>query len=51
MLHNIDTTRPAARDLFLPVAQRFVALGAETDGQHLPAWLAGVPLPAASRCS
>ena len=44
VLHHIDTTRPAARDLFLPVAQRFVALGAETEAQNLPAWLAGVPL-------
>lgn len=44
VLHHIDTTRPAARDLFLPVAQRFVALGAETNSEILPAWLAGVPL-------
>jgi hypothetical protein len=44
VLHHIDTTRPAARDLFLPVAQRFVALGAETKSEILPAWLAGVPL-------
>ena len=42
VLHHIDTTRPAARDLFLPVAQRFVALGSETGPQNLPAWLAGV---------
>jgi hypothetical protein len=44
VLHHIDTTRPAARDLFLPVAQRFVALGAETGAVHLPALLVGVPL-------
>ena len=44
VLHHIDTTRPAARDLFLPVAQRFVALGAETKSETLPAWLAGVSL-------
>jgi len=44
VLHHIDTTRPAARDLFLPVAQRFVALGAESEAQNLPAWLAGVRL-------
>lgn len=44
VLHHIDTTRPAARDLFLPVAQRFVALGAETRPEHLPGWLAGVPI-------
>ncbi len=44
VLHHIDTTRPAARDLFLPVAQRFVALGAETRSETLPAWLAGVSL-------
>ena len=44
VLHHIDTTRPAARDLFLPVAQRFVALGAETRSEMLPAWLAGVRL-------
>jgi hypothetical protein len=42
VLHHIDTTRPAARDLFLPVAQRFVALGSETGSQNLPGWLAGV---------
>ena len=40
VLHHIDTTRPAARDLFLPVAQRFVALGSETGSQNLPGWLA-----------
>lgn len=44
VLHHIDTTRPAARDLFLPVAQRFVALGSETAPENLPAWLAGVPI-------
>jgi len=44
VLHHIDTTRPAARDLFLPVAQRFVALGAETRGLRLPGWLAGIPI-------
>ncbi len=44
VLHHIDTTRPAARDLFLPVAQRFVALGSETGPENLPAWLAGVPI-------
>ncbi len=44
ILHHIDTTRPAARDLFLPVAQRFVALGAETRDEKLPGWLAGVHL-------
>lgn len=44
VLHHIDTTRPATRDLFLPVAQRFVALGSETGPENLPAWLAGVPI-------
>ena len=44
VLHHIDTTRPAARDLFLPVAQRFVALGSETRAERLPRWLAGVQL-------
>jgi hypothetical protein len=44
VLHHIDTTRPDARDLFLPVAQRFVALGSETGPENLPAWLAGVPI-------
>jgi hypothetical protein len=44
VLHHIDTTRPAARDLFLPVAQRFVALGAETRPVSLPGWLAGIPI-------
>lgn len=44
VLHHIDTTRPAARDLFLPVSQRFVALGAETRSEVLPPWLAGVRL-------
>jgi hypothetical protein len=44
VLHHIDTTRPSARDLFLPVAQRFVALGAETQAEALPGWLAGVRL-------
>jgi hypothetical protein len=44
VLHHIDTTRPASRDLFLPVSQRFVALGSETGPEHLPAWLAGVPI-------
>lgn len=44
VLHHIDTTLPAARDLFLPVAQRFVALGAETKPENLPGWLAGVPI-------
>jgi hypothetical protein len=46
VLHHIDTARPAARDLFLPVAQRFVALGAETGNETLPAWLVGVRLHA-----
>jgi hypothetical protein len=44
VLHHIDTTRPLARDLFLPVAQRFVAMGSETGPENLPAWLAGVPI-------
>jgi hypothetical protein len=44
VLHHIDTTRPEARDLFLPVAQRFVAMGAETKAVHLPGWLAGIPI-------
>ncbi len=44
VLHHIDTTRPDAHDLFLPVAQRFVALGSETGPENLPAWLAGVPI-------
>lgn len=44
VLHHIDTTRPAARDLFLPVAQRFIALGSETAPENLPRWLAGVPI-------
>ncbi len=42
VLHHIDTTRPATRDLFLPVAQRFVALGSETAPENLPPWLAGL---------
>ncbi len=44
VLHHIDTTRPDARDLFLPVAQRFIALGSETGPENLPAWLAGVAI-------
>ena len=46
VLHHIDTMRPSARDLFLPVAQRFVALGAETAPERLPSWLVGVPIHA-----
>ena len=42
VLHHIDTTRPEARDLFLPVAQRFVGLGSETRAAQLPSWLTGV---------
>lgn len=44
VLHHIDTTRPGVADLFLPVAQRFVALGAETRNENLPGWLVGVRL-------
>src|SRR5260370_18800738 len=44
VLHHIDTTRPTARDLFLPVSQRFVALGAETRPVSLPGWLARIPI-------
>jgi len=46
ILHHIDTTRPAFRELFLPVAQRFIAAGGETDQKALrmPTWLGGLRL-------
>lgn len=44
LLHHIVTARPANRELFLPVTQRFVGIGMETRALHLPAWLAGAAL-------
>ena len=44
LLHHIVTARPASRELFLPVTQRFVGVGIETRTLRLPAWLVGAPL-------
>lgn len=44
LLHHIVTVRPASRELFLSVTQRFLGVGIETRALHLPAWLAGTPL-------
>jgi hypothetical protein len=44
LLHHIVTARPASRELFLPVTQRFVGIGIETRALRLPAWLAGAAL-------
>jgi len=44
VLHHIDTTRPAYRELFLPVAQRFAAAGTETKRGEVPPWLSGIGL-------
>jgi len=44
LLHHIVTARPANRELFLPVSQRFVGIGIETRELRLPAWLTGAAL-------
>ncbi len=44
LLHHIVTARPANRELFLSVTQRFLGVGIETRALRLPAWLAGMAL-------
>jgi hypothetical protein len=43
-LHHFNLTIPARRDLFLPIAQRFLAASKETPAVELPALLVGMPL-------
>jgi hypothetical protein len=43
-LHHFNLTIPARRDLFLPIAQRFLAASKETPSVRLPALLVGMPL-------
>jgi hypothetical protein len=44
LLHHIDTTRPAFRELFLPLPARFLGAGIDTQSERLPAWLIGAPI-------
>jgi hypothetical protein len=44
VLHHMDTARPAFRELFLPVAQRFLALSTDTPEKEYPGWLIGAPI-------
>ncbi|MFQ5690461.1 MAG: hypothetical protein ACE5HQ_09345 [Gemmatimonadota bacterium] len=46
VLHHMHTVRPGRRELFLPVAQRFVAAGTETHRIQAPPWLVGIALRA-----
>jgi hypothetical protein len=43
-LHHFNLTIPARRDLFLPIAQRFLAASKETPAVELPRLLVGMPL-------
>jgi hypothetical protein len=43
-LHHFNLTIPARRDLFLPIAQRFLAASKETPAVRLPGLLVGMPL-------
>jgi hypothetical protein len=43
-LHHFNLTIPARRDLFLPIAQRFLAASKETPAVVLPRLLVGMPL-------
>lgn len=40
-LHHIVIARPASRELFLPITQRFLGVGQETRDLRFPAWLVG----------
>jgi hypothetical protein len=44
VLHHMDTRRPALRELFLPVTQRFLALSTDTPEKSYPGWLIGAPI-------
>ncbi len=43
-LHHFNLTIPARRDLFLPIAQRFLAASKETPAIELPSLVIGMPL-------
>ncbi|HEV8264476.1 MAG TPA: hypothetical protein VGQ06_05960 [Gemmatimonadales bacterium] len=40
-LHHIVIARPASRELFLPITQRFLGVGQETRDLQFPSWLVG----------
>ena len=43
-LHHFNLTIPSRRDLFLPIAQRFLAASKETPAIELPSLVIGMPL-------
>ena len=48
-LHHLNIINPDNRELFLPISQRMLALGSETDAQSMPGFFLGYPVPAGTR--
>ncbi|HXV85789.1 MAG TPA: hypothetical protein VD793_03770 [Gemmatimonadales bacterium] len=46
LLHHLNVIDPVHRELFLPIAQRMLALGTETGPQSMPRMLFGYPVAA-----
>jgi hypothetical protein len=46
LLHHLNVIDPDRRELFLPIAQRLLALGSETSAESMPWLLFGLPVKA-----
>ncbi|MEK6687259.1 MAG: hypothetical protein AABZ01_02215, partial [Gemmatimonadota bacterium] len=46
LIHHVNMIDPQARELFLPISRRVMAVGSETGGQKLPWFLFGLPIAA-----
>jgi hypothetical protein len=44
VIHHFNLLDPRGRELFLPIMQRVLAASHETQPQHLPGWLFGIPM-------
>ena len=44
VLHHMYVVNPEKRELFLPIAQRMLAVGKETGARSMPGWLIGYPV-------
>jgi hypothetical protein len=44
-VHHLNLVNPDNRELFLPIAQRMLAVGKETGSQSMPGLLMGYPVP------
>lgn len=44
LIHHVNVIDPHARELFLPISRRVMAVGTETGGQQLPWFLFGLPV-------